>query len=125
MSVSLSSRTSTSMILPSVTPFATSSGERSFTLSRPSAIPVLLTQETSPSLIAWTAKPQRPRATLDRDLRPDLDHAPGRDLEIIGGVVGAAGKLDEQPVLPARHAGFWRRFQRAARQEERRRHDVE
>jgi hypothetical protein len=34
-----------------------------------------------------------------RDLRPDLDHAPGRDLEEVGGVVGVSGQRDEHPVF--------------------------
>ena len=41
---------------------------------------------------------------LDRDLRSHFDHPPGRDLEIVGGVVGRAAEADEQQVLPARHA---------------------
>src|SRR4051794_27202629 len=64
-------------------------------------------------------------ACLDRYLRADLDDAAAGDLEIVGGIVGRAAERDEQPVLPARHAGMGRGLQRPARQEERGRHDVE
>src|SRR5205085_7664901 len=67
----------------------------------------------------------RTMPTLHRNLRADLDHAPGRDLEIVGRVVGRAREADEQTVLPARHPGMGRRLERAAREEERRRHDIE
>src|SRR3954468_6684369 len=63
--------------------------------------------------------------TSDRDLGADLYHPAGRNLEKVGGVGGALGETDEQPILPARHAGMRRRLQRAPRQEERGRHDVE
>src|SRR4029079_12420283 len=39
----------------------------------------------------------------DRDLGADFHDASGRDLEEVGGVRGALGEADEQPVLPARH----------------------
>src|SRR5947199_2344249 len=71
--------------------------------------------------------PSRPaaKAPLDRDLGADLNHAFGGNLEIVGGVVGAAREPNKQPVLPARHARFGCELERAPRQEERRRHDVE
>ena len=53
-----------------------------------------------------------------------LDDSVGRNLEIIGCIVGRTGERDEQPVLPARHARTWRRPQREAREKKRRRHDV-
>src|SRR5262245_41974021 len=59
------------------------------------------------------------------DLRPDLDHPVGRQLEIARRVVGVLGKKDEEPVLPGRHAGSRVRSHRASRQEERGRHNVE
>src|SRR5438874_2280928 len=40
----------------------------------------------------------------DRDLSAHLDDTAGRNLEIVGGVIGRAGEPDIQPVLPARHA---------------------
>jgi len=58
------------------------------------------------------------RDQLNRHLGADLDHAAGWNLEIVGGVVRGAGKADEQPVLPARHAGVHGRFKGASRQEE-------
>src|SRR5262245_65518279 len=61
----------------------------------------------------------------DRHLGTDLHHAPGGDLEIVGGIVGAARQRDEQAVLPAWHARLRGRLERAPRQEERGRHDVE
>src|SRR5262249_16271106 len=59
------------------------------------------------------------------DLGTDLDHAIGRNLEIIGRVVGTTGEPDEQPILPARHAGTHGKPERAPRKEERGRHDFE
>jgi hypothetical protein len=52
------------------------------------------------------------------DLRADLDHAIGRNLEIIGRVVGTARQTDEQPILPARHAGTHGKPECAPREEE-------
>src|SRR6202012_2802617 len=67
----------------------------------------------------------RTERALDRDLRPNLDDAARGDLEIVGRIIGGSAQGDEKMVLPARHAGMGRRLQRAARQEERSRHDVE
>src|SRR5258705_2306821 len=53
------------------------------------------------------------RLNLDRDLRSNLDHPAGRDLEIVGGVVGGAAEPDEEKILPARHAGMDGRLQGA------------
>src|SRR5437764_1496840 len=61
----------------------------------------------------------------DRDLGPNLDHASGRDLVEIGGVARRFCQADEQVILPARHAGMRGWLERAARKEERRRHDIE
>src|ERR1700677_4176854 len=58
-------------------------------------------------------------ASLDRDLRSHFDHTAGRNLEIIGRVIGGAAQRDEQMILPARHPGMPRRLQRPPRQEER------
>src|SRR5665648_85869 len=77
-------------------------------------------------LCAVLAEIQSPRTNLlNRHLRSHFHHPPGRDLEIVGGVIGDAGEPDEQPVLPARHDGMGSRLERTPRQEERRRHDVE
>ena len=38
------------------------------------------------------------------DLRADLDHAVGRNLEISGRILRTAGEPDEQPFLPQWHA---------------------
>src|SRR5713226_7202368 len=61
----------------------------------------------------------------DGDLRADLDHPARGDLEEVGRVVGGARERDEQAVLPARDAGVGLGLERAPRQEERGRHDVE
>src|SRR6202521_748053 len=59
------------------------------------------------------------------DLGADLHHPARRNLEKVGGFVGGAREADEQPVLqpfqPIARLGL----ERAARQEERRLHDVE
>ncbi len=60
-----------------------------------------------------------------RHLCADLDHAPGGNLEEVGGVAGRFRQADEQPILPAWHARAGRRFERSSREKERRRHDVE
>ena len=65
------------------------------------------------------------RRASDRHLGSHLHHPAGREMEEVGGVRCRAGEPDEQPVLPARHAGMGRHLDRTARQEERRRHDVE
>src|SRR6266545_3688409 len=70
-------------------------------------------------------RPPEMSSASHRDLRPDLDHAAGRDVEEVGGVARAFREPDEQAILPARHAGARVRLERAARQEERGRHDVE
>ena len=41
---------------------------------------------------------------LDRNLRADLHHAVGGQLEIARRVVGVVGEEDVEPVLPFRHA---------------------
>jgi hypothetical protein len=64
-------------------------------------------------------------ADLNGHLSSDLDHAPGRNVEINRRIVGEFGEADEEPVLPPRHPGMDRRPQQSARQEERSRHDVE
>src|SRR5262249_15321763 len=61
----------------------------------------------------------------NRHLRANFDHSPGRNTEIAGGVIRLACQRNEEPVLPGWHARLWRRPERPARQEERRRHDVE
>src|SRR5262249_15002374 len=61
--------------------------------------------------------------TSDGNLRADLDHATGRNLEKVRRVARRAGQRNEQPILPARHSRMRRWLERAARQEERRRHD--
>src|SRR4029077_19884903 len=63
--------------------------------------------------------------TSDRDLGADLDDPAGRDLEEVGRVAGALGEADAELVLPEGHAGMGGRADRAPRQEERGRHDVE
>src|SRR5580658_9514127 len=109
--VSLGSRTSTSTMRPAFTPSATSCGVKSRTLCplpgwsaiMPSSRTALcgnnLRQpcgESSENFVrAWR---------LDGHLGADLDHPIGRNLEIIGGIVGRAGERDEEPVLPAWHA---------------------
>src|SRR5262249_47760282 len=73
-----------------------------------------------------TLQESRPRRLpSDRHLRAHFHHPPGGDLEIVGRVVGDAREHDEQAILPARHAGMDGRLERAPRQEERGRHDVE
>src|SRR5262249_51054887 len=61
----------------------------------------------------------------DRDLGAHFHHPSGGNLEIVGGVISDAREHDEQAILPTRHAGMGSRLQRAPRQKERRRHDVE
>src|SRR5262249_18738436 len=48
----------------------------------------------------------------NRNLGSNFDHAPGGDLEEVGGVARRLGKPDEQPILPARHAGMGSRLER-------------
>ena len=43
-------------------------------------------------------------APSDRHLGSYFDHAPGRDLEIVGSIVGYASEQDEETILPAWHA---------------------
>src|SRR5262245_38058177 len=62
---------------------------------------------------------------LDRNLRSNFHHAPRGDLEEVGGVARRLGQGDEQVILPERHARLRGRLERAPRQEEGRRHDVE
>src|SRR6202040_3797915 len=59
------------------------------------------------------------------NLRAHLDHPPARNLKIVGRIVGGAAERDEEVILPAWHSGMRGRLERAPRQEERRRHDVE
>ena len=59
----------------------------------------------------------RLRPRLNRDLRADLDHAVGGELEIARRIVGIPRKNDEQPVLPARHVRARVGPYRAPRQE--------
>src|ERR1700694_2836624 len=59
------------------------------------------------------------------NLRAHLDHPPARNLKIVGRIVGGAAERDEKVILPAWHSGMRGRLERAPRQEERRRHDVE
>src|SRR5215471_17037639 len=61
----------------------------------------------------------------NRNLGADFNHPSGRNLEIIGGVVGRAAERDEQMLLPFRQSRMRRRLQRAPGHEKRRRHDVE
>src|SRR6478609_10759198 len=67
----------------------------------------------------------RGQPALDGDLRSHLHHTSGRDLEEVRGVAGGFGETDEELVLPERHARMRCGPDRAAGQEERRRHDVE
>ena len=46
----------------------------------------------------------------DGDLGANFNHAAGRNLEIVGGVIGRAAERDEQVVLPERHARLRRRL---------------
>src|ERR1700680_4228380 len=62
---------------------------------------------------------------LDGHLRSHLDHPSARNLEIIGRIIGGTAERDEEGILPARHSGMCGRLQRAPREEERRRHDIE
>src|SRR6185369_1804192 len=62
---------------------------------------------------------------LDSHLRADFHDPSGRNLEEVGGVAGRTRQVNKQVILPGRHAGGRRRLERAPRQEERRRHDVE
>src|SRR3954471_22209241 len=75
----------------------------------------------------WIARSSRAMtaAELDRHLGTDLDDTAGGNLEIVGGIVRGTAERDEQPVLPARHAGMGGRLERPPRQEERGRHDIE
>src|ERR1700724_3944516 len=61
----------------------------------------------------------------DRHLGAYLDDAPCRNLEIVCGIVCHARKHDEQVILPTRHPRPGRGLERAARQKERCRHDIE
>src|SRR5271167_5091462 len=54
---------------------------------------------------------------LDIHLGTDLDDPIGRYLEVVGRVVGRAGKRNEHAVLPARHSRTRRPPQRSAREE--------
>src|SRR5215470_13938610 len=62
----------------------------------------------------WLAARAR-HSRLHRNLRADLDHAAGRNVEEVGGVARRFRQADEQPVLPARHRGMRGRLERAAR----------
>src|SRR5215471_13685585 len=121
IAVSLGSRTSTSRISPAARPFATSSGVRS-RISPPPNRPYIPASLSMPVGEPASASPTK---SLHGHLRADLDHPAGRNLEIVGRVVGGAGERDEQTILPGRHARARRRLERPARQEERGRHDVE
>src|SRR5665647_2220828 len=48
----------------------------------------------------WCHAMQKMHASLNRHLGPYFDHPPGRNLEIVGGVVGRPAHRDEQMVLP-------------------------
>src|SRR5437588_7361259 len=61
----------------------------------------------------------------DRHLGAYLDDPPRWNLEIVGGIVCHARKHDEQVILPTRHPRAGRGLECAARQKERRRHDIE
>src|SRR5690242_9586586 len=61
----------------------------------------------------------------DLDVRAQLDHAVGRDVEEVRGPRGVARHPREEVVAPHRHAGHFRcRDHGLARQEEGRVHDV-
>src|SRR5256714_11647463 len=60
-----------------------------------------------------------------RHLSADLDNPPGRNLEKVCGIARGFGQTNEQPILPPRHARMCRHLERAPRQKERGRHDVE
>ena len=55
---------------------------------------------------------------LDDDLRADLDHAVGRNPEVVRCIVCRARQQDKQVILPYWHIRVRRRSQRTARQEE-------
>src|SRR5215217_2191500 len=61
----------------------------------------------------------------NRNLSSYLHHAPCRDLEEVGGITCRLGETNEELVLPERHSPVGRGPDRAPRDEERRRHDVE
>src|SRR5215831_11498639 len=63
-------------------------------------------------------RPPQSRRRSHCDLRADLDHAIGRNLKIIGRVVGTARQPDEQAILPARHARTHGEPKRTPRKEE-------
>src|SRR5262249_12670231 len=111
----------TRALSPAASPFATSSGVRS-RISPPPNRPYIPASLSMPVGEPASASPTK---SLHGHLRADLDHPAGRNLEIVGRVVGGAGERDEQTVLPGRHARARRRLARPARQEERGRHDVE
>jgi len=56
---------------------------------------------------------------------PTSTTRPVGNLKIVGGVVRRPAQRDEQVILPLRHPGLRGRLQRAPRDKERRRHDIE
>ena len=65
---------------------------------------VLLAQNHGPPYVPriWHAHGARSNGHL----RADLHHPVGRNLEIVGRIIGDPRQQDEQPVLPPRHAGM-------------------
>src|SRR5260370_3784065 len=76
---------------------------------------------------AWViaATKQKQDYTANGSLRTDLDDPGGGDLEVVGGIVGGAAHRNKQVILPLRHARLRGWLQRAPRDEERCRHDIE
>src|SRR5512139_3304092 len=100
---------------PSLKPAATSVTVRLVTSSA-RGISLAMTQFL-PKIGRFSRNRNAPHVTfeLHRHLSSNFHHASGRDLEIIGGVVGGTREPDEQAVLPARHAGMGGRLERTAR----------
>ena len=71
-----------------------------------------LLSSTDPGVLRSLQPPPMSLPGSDRDLSADFDHATRRNLEIIGRVIGDTGEQDEQPILPARHAGMHSRLER-------------
>jgi len=82
-------------------------------------------EHSIPDFGAKHAKKCITRSWLRLSLVPTSTTRPVGNLKIVGGVVRRPAQRDEQVILPLRHPGLRGRLQRAPRDKERRRHDIE
>src|SRR5262249_59262263 len=89
--------------------------------ARSASWPKLFSLRNQPvSVPGWTIN-----LGLNRDLRTNLHHAAGGNLEEVSGIACRPRQRNEQVILPRRHARLCRGLERTTRQEKRCRHDVE